>query len=86
MKRWTPWDSVMISITSCPRPDCGGTVGITWYNTCNLCGRGEIAARPPTASEKRSRGRGADRETDYTSGIYRIGYIPTAEELTRAIW
>ena len=59
---------------ACPRLGCGGSVGVfEWYETCNLCARGPTAARPPTAEEKRSRGRGAVTETDYSVGIYAIG-------------
>ena len=57
-----------------------------WHETCSLCARGLVDARPPTAEEKRSRGRGAEQEADYTAGIYAIDYVPTPEELSRAVW
>ena len=28
---------------------------VTWHETCSLCGRGEIAARAPTAQELAAR-------------------------------
>ena len=69
----------------CPRPGCGGSVGVfAWHDTCSLCARGLVDPRPPTAEEKRSRGRGAEQPTDYAAGIYAIGYVPTQEELSRA--
>ena len=72
---------------ACPR-DCGGSVvadreGIT---TCTLCARGEVLARPPTAQEVHSRGKGMTTETNYLIGIYAIDYVPTQEELSRAAW
>ena len=71
---------------ACPRADCGGSVGVTWYGSCTLCARTPTGARPPTAEEEHSRGSGVVTETNYFRGIYAIGYIPTAEELSRAIW
>ena len=64
----------MRTLNACPR-GCGGTVveSVDGSATCTLCARGEIVARPPTAEEKRSRGRGAEQETDYSVGIYAIG-------------
>ena len=71
----------------CPRPGCGGSVGVfAWHDeTCSLCARGVVDPRPPTAEEKHSRA-GVVTETNYLKGIYRIGYVPTAEELSRAVW
>ena len=37
-------------MTACPR-GCGGSLSCTWSGACTLCGRGEIAARPPTLEE-----------------------------------
>ena len=49
-------------------------MGVTWYETCSLCARPLVGGpRPPTAEEKRSRGRGVEQPTDYTVGIYAIG-------------
>ena len=73
-------------MTACPRPHCRGAVGATWTGNCHLCARPETPARAATAEEKHSRGRGAEQEPDYFSGIYRVGYVPTAEELSRAEW
>ena len=65
---------------------CGGSVGIMASGVCTMCGRpAEGGPRPPTAEEKRSRGRGAEQEADYTAGIYAIDYVPTPEELSRAV-
>ena len=73
-------------MTHCPRAFCRGALGFTWSGGCTLCARGEIAARPPTAREEHSRGSGVVKETNYFAGIYRIDYIPTPEELARAVW
>ena len=55
--------------------------------TCTLCARSEPPrARPPTAEEEHSRGSGMVTETNYQRGIYRVGYIPTEEEISRAKW
>lgn len=48
-------------------------MGVTWSEACTLCARSLTGARPPTAEEKRSRGRGGEQETDYSVGIYAIG-------------
>ena len=69
---------------ACPRRDCGGAVGATWGGQCTLCGRGEIAARPPTAREAGDKRLEKPNLTDYFSGIYAIGYIPTIAELAMA--
>ena len=71
---------------ACRRRDCGGTVGITWGGECTLCARGEIIARPPTAKEAGDKRLEKPNVTDYFSGVYAIGYIPTIDELTRADW
>ena len=56
---------------ACPRPGCGGTVGVfAWLGTCSLCARGLVDPRPPTAEERYSRGRGMEQPVDYTKGIY----------------
>ena len=53
---------------------------------CSLCARPATGGpRPPTAEEIHSRGSGVVTETSYQKGIYRIGYIPTRDELTRAM-
>ena len=52
--------------------------------TCNLCARADTLPRPPTAEEEHSRGRGS--VTDYTVGIFALDYVPTPEELSRAVW
>ena len=54
--------------------------------TCSLCARADTLPRPPTAEEEHSRGSGVVTETDYFSGIYAIGYVPTRDEITRANW
>ena len=59
---------------ACPRSDCGGTVGVTWYETCSLCGRGEIAARPPTARERGDKRLEKPNVTNYSTGVYAIDY------------
>ena len=59
---------------TCPRRFCGGTVGVTWYSTCSLCGRGEIAARPPTARERGDKRKEKPNVTDYYSYPYNVGY------------
>ena len=73
-------------MTGCPRRDCGGIVGATWSGNCTLCARSLTGTRPPTAEELHSRTRGGDQETDYFRGIYQVGYKPTHEELSRAVW
>ena len=74
-------------MTPCPRPGCGGTVGVfAWHDTCSLCARGLITSRPPTAEEKWSRGRGVVTETNYLTGIYAVDYVPTPEDRRRAAW
>ena len=40
----------------------------------------------PTAEEEHSRGAGVVTEPNYFAGIYHIDYVPSAEELSRAIW
>ena len=59
---------------ACPR-DCGGSVvhygGIL---QCVLCGRGEVAARPPTAKEAGDKRLEKPNLSDYFSGVYAIGY------------
>ena len=71
---------------ACPRTGCGGSVAADWDGTvvCHLCARTVPPARPPTAEERHSRGRGAEQEPDYFSGIYRIGYVPNRDEIRRA--
>ena len=78
----------MPTLNACPRRGCGGSMVADWHGgmACTLCARAERGARPPTAEELRSRGSGMVTETNYQKGIYRIGYIPTIDELTRADW
>ena len=59
-----------VAVYACPRLACGGSVGVTWYETCSLCARAPTGPRPPTAEEKRSRGRGMEQPVDYWKGIY----------------
>ena len=68
---------------ACPRLHCNGTLGIMG-DTCSLCARTVPPARAPTVAEKHSRGRGAEQEADYFSGIYATDYVPTRDEITRA--
>ncbi len=64
----------MLTPNACQRGACGGSMVKDGYGTtCSLCARADTLPRPPTAAEKRSRGRGMEQETDYTVGIYRIG-------------
>ena len=71
-------------MTACPRRHCRGSLGVTWYETCSLCARGETPARPPSAFQMHSRGSGIVTEPNYFTGIYAIGYVPTRDEITRA--
>ena len=65
---------------------CGGSVGIMASGVCTMCGRpAEGGPRPPTAEEIHSSSI-PDYQTNYQKGIYRIGYVPTVDELTRAVW
>ena len=74
-------------MTACPRRNCRGSLGVTWYETCSLCARPLAGgARPPSAFQMHSRGAGIVTEPNYFAGIYRIGYVPTPEELSRAVW
>ena len=72
---------------ACPR-DCGGSVveDIDGTTTCTLCARGEVLARPPTAKEAGDKRLEKSNVADYFAGIYAIDYVPSAEELSRAIW
>ena len=64
----------MLTHNACQRGACGGSMVKDGYGTtCSLCARTPTGPRPPTAEEKRSRGRGAVTETDYSVGIYAIG-------------
>ena len=71
---------------TCPRAFCRGALGLTWSGACTLCARGQIAARPPTAREEGDKRLEKPNLTDYFAGIYRIDYLPTPEELARAVW
>ena len=74
-------------MTACPRHFCRGAVGLTWYETCFACARPLAGgARAPTAEEEHSRGSGVVTEPDYFGGIYALDYVPTSEELSRAVW
>jgi hypothetical protein len=77
----------MLTHNACQRGACGGSMVKDGYGTtCSLCARADTLPRPPTAEEKWSRGRGAEQPTDYTAGIYAIDYVPTVDELSRAVW
>ena len=70
-------------MTACPRDYCGGSrLLYGGLVQCVLCARGEVLARPPTAEEKAQQ----QNETNYFSGIYAVGFVPTVDDLTRAIW
>ena len=71
-------------MTACQRRHCRGSLGVTWYETCYLCARGETTARPPSAFQMYSRGSGIVTEPDYFGGIYAIDYVPTRDDITRA--
>ena len=77
-----------LAMCACPRHGCGGSLmeDFDGRMACHLCAWPVPPPRPPTAEEKRSRGRGAEQEPDYFSGIYHVDYVPTAEEMSRAIW
>ena len=49
-------------------------MGVTWYETCCLCGRGEIAARPPTAKEAGDKRLEKPNVTNYFIAPYNVGY------------
>ena len=71
---------------ACPR-GCGGSLlHLGGQLQCGLCARGEVPARPPTAEEAGDRRLEKSNVADYFAGIYAIDYVPSAEELSRAIW
>ena len=71
-------------MTSCPRQNCRGSLFVTWQLNCTQCARGETPPHPPSAYQRHSRGSGVVTETNYFAGIYRVGYVPTADDITRA--
>ena len=54
--------------------------------TCSLCARTTTGTRPPTAKEAGDRRLEKSNVADYFAGIYHVDYVPSAEELSRAIW
>ena len=52
---------------------------------CHLCARPALGGpHPATAEDKGSWKPEPKQETNYFSGIYRIAYVPTRDEMTRA--
>ena len=61
---------------ACPRVYCGGSMVV--YDgqvECDLCARGEIEARPPTAKEAGDKRLEKPNVTDYFTGCYAIDYL-----------
>ena len=79
---------MLLAVASCARLHCNGTMcrARDGSTSCHLCGRADVATRAPTAEERSVQWRGTAQSTDYQRGVYQIGYVPSAEELSRAIW
>ena len=70
---------------ACTRRFCGGAL-VTWHEGCTLCGRTATGPRPPTAKEAGDKRLEKPNVTDYFTGVYHVDYVPSAEELSQAIW
>ena len=77
-------------MTACSRDECRGALMRDAYGyddlKCTLCGRGDVAARPPTAEELHALDRRLPtNETDYLAGLYSRD-ISEAQAKSKRVW